>query len=437
MTTDAEADRPSRRGFLKQAAVAPAAAVLLGGTMPGTASAATATATVASDGGGGGSWPGLAPDLVLFNGEVLTMDDEVPRAEALAVGDGRIVAVGSDGELRALVGPRTKVIDLEGRTVIPGLTDGHNHAIRSGEAYRQESYWLDAASLSEALALVTEEARGRPSDVWVAVVGSWHPNQFVERRAPTVAELTAASPVNPVYVQYLYDYALLNESGIRVLGLNESSTPPVPGIQVERDGGGRATGRLFGGIGPFNALTARLLPTTAAMKEASLAAFLAELAGCGVTGFIDDSSGPEAAYEALFALRDQGGLPVRAGYRVPAQTPGEEPAFFQSLMAFRAPQDPDGLTPFVGLGELLTFGTFDGTLLEPGFRASASSLAALESIATLAASRRIPLEAHAYTDDAGSQILDVFEEVNRVYPIAELRWAMAHLTTGTVATIGG
>lgn len=424
MTSNVEAAQSSRRKFLKQAAVAVPAAALISGALPATASADTV-----------GPQPGFAPDLVLVNGEVLTMDEALPRTQALAVSGGRIVAVGSNAEIQALIGPRTKVVDVEGRTVIPGLTDGHNHALRGGESHHLESYWLDLTSLRDALAVITRDAQQRSADAWVAVVGGWHPDQFVEQRPPTVTELTAASPTNPVYVQYLYDYALLNDSGIRALGLNQSTTPPVPGTQVERDGAGQATGRLFGTIGPFNALTVKLLPATFDMQKAALADYLAELAGCGITGFIDDSAGPSASYDILFALREQGGLPVRAGYRVPAQTPGSEPAFFESLMAFRAPQDPDGLTPFVGLGELLTFGTYDGTLLSAGFRAPAPSLTDLETIATFAASRGIPLEAHAYTDDAGSQILDVFEKVNQTYPIGELRWAMAHLTTGTVDTI--
>lgn len=435
MEANTEVNGSSRRKFLKQGAVAVAvpAGALLGGALPGTASAATLA------GGDGTLRPGLAPDLVLVNGEVLTMDDKLPRAQALAIIDGRIAAVGSNADLRALAGPGTRVIDLQGRTVIPGLTDAHTHAIRGGLTYHQETYWLDVTSLRDGLALITQDALERASDEWVAVVGSWHPNQFVERRAPTVAELSSASPTNPVYVQYLYDYAVLNESGIRSLGLNESTTPPVPGIQVERDRSGRATGRLLGtvgsSIGPFNALVAKIFPATSEMQKASLAGYLAELASCGITGFIDESAGPEAAYETLFAVRDQGGLPLRAGYRVPAQTAGDESSFFQSLMAFRAPRDPDGLTPFMGIGEVLNFGTFDETLLTPGFQAPASSLADLETIATLAATLQVPVETHAYTDDAAAQILDVFEKVNQTYPIGNLRWVMAHLTTGTIATV--
>jgi predicted amidohydrolase YtcJ len=375
------------------------------------------------------------PDLILVNGAIVTMDEHHPRARAIAITDDEITAVGSSRAVARLAGPDTRTIDLRGRTVIPGLVDGHTHAIRGGQTFDQETYWLGVGSLEEALARVTEAASQREPDEWVAVVGSWHPNQFTERRAPTVADLSEASPTNPVYVQYLYDYALVNEAGIDALRLNSSQNPPVPGITVERGANGQATGRLFGGIGPFNALVATLLPATFEERKDSLENYFTALNSFGVTGFIDDSAGPPTSYETLFALNDEGRLSLRAGYRVPAQTPGNESAFFESVMAFRAPRERGGPTPFLGIGESLVFGVNDGVRMAPGFQATPEALAELEEVATLAASRRIPLEIHAYTDDAASQILDVFERVNETHRIRGLRWAMAHLNTGSPETI--
>lgn len=376
-----------------------------------------------------------APDLILVNGVILTMDEEQPRARAIAITGDQITAVGSSRAVARLAGRGTQTVNLRGRTVIPGLVDGHTHAIRGGQTFDDETYWLGVDSLEDALAGITRAATEREPDEWVAVVGSWHPNQFREKRAPTVADLTEASPTDPVYVQYLYDYALVNEAGIDALGLNASQTPPVPGIVVERDADGQATGRLFGGIGPFNMLISTLLPATFEERKASLEHYFTALNASGVTGFIDDSAGPATSYETLFALNDEGRLSLRAGYRVPAQTPGNESAFFESVMAFRAPRQRGGPTPFVGMGESIVFGINDGVRMGPGFQATPEALAELEEVATLAASRRIPLEIHAYTDDAASQILDVFEQVDEIHPIRGLRWAMAHLNTGSPETI--
>ena len=375
------------------------------------------------------------PDLVLVNGEILTMDDGRPRASAIAVTDDEITAVGSSRSVARLAGRHTQTINLRGRTVIPGLVDGHTHAIRGGQTFDQETYWLDARSLDEALGRVTRAASERAPGEWVAVIGSWHPNQFTEKRPPTVADLTEAAPETPVYVQYLYDYALVNEAGIEALGLNSSQAPPVPGVTVERDANGQATGRLLGGIGPFNTLVASILPASFDERKDSLGHYFGALNRSGVTGLIDDSAGPAASYETLFALSDEGRLTLRAGFRVPAQTPGNESAFFESVMAFRAPRERGGPTPFVGMGESVVFGVNDGVRMGPGFQATPEALAELEEVATLAATRRIPLEIHAYTDDAASQILDVFERVDAVHPIGNLRWAMAHLNTGSLETI--
>jgi predicted amidohydrolase YtcJ len=400
----------------------------------GVGESATALAAVGSSAQAGGA--GARPDVILVNGVVLTMDARRPRAQAIAITDERITAVGSTRAVRRLAGARTRRVNLRGRTVIPGLIDGHTHAIRGGQTFDRETYWLGVGSLRTALALVTEAAGERRADQWVAVVGAWHPNQFSERRAPTVADLTAASPTNPVYVQYQYDYALVNEAGIRALRLNESTAPPVPGITVERDANGQATGRLSGGIGPFNALTAALLlPATPQQRQANLEHFFSALNASGVTGFIDDGAGPPATYETLFALARQRRLTLRAGYRIPAQSPGNESAFFESVMAFRPPFQPGGLTPFLGIGESLVFGLNDGVRQSPGFEPTPAARAEFEKLATFAASRGIPLEIHAYTDDLASEILDVLEQVNRTHRIRGLRWAIAHLNTGSERTI--
>ncbi|UJA20456.1 amidohydrolase [Thermoleophilia bacterium SCSIO 60948] len=420
-------DRRSLDGFPQRrrdaAGFALACIAALGASIAGTGVGASTAA------------PGSAPDVILRNGEILTMDGKRPRAQAIAITDERISAVGRDGAVTRTAGLRTRVVNLRGRTVVPGLIDGHTHAIRGGQTYADETYWLDETSLASALDKIADEAAAKAPEEWTAVIGGWHPNQFSEGEAPTVADLTEAAPDRPVYVQYLYDYALVNDAGIEALGLNESETPPAPGIVVERDENGDATGRLTGGIGPFNTLVATLLPATPEERKDSLESYFGELTERGVTGFIDDSAGPSSAYDALYALADEGRLDLRAGYRIPAQAPGNESAFFEQVMAFRPPRQPDGEIPFVGIGESIVFGVNDGVRYSPGFQSTPEARQELREVATYAAQKRIPLEIHAYNDDTASQILDVFEEVDQTYPIGGLRWAMAHLNTGSPETI--
>ena len=159
----------------------------------------------------------LAPaqsTTVLFNGKILTVDPKSSTAEAVAVRDGRIVAVGKSAELRKMAGSQARVINLEGRTVIPGLIDSHMHAIRAALSFSTEVNWIGARSLAEALDRIRQAAHSMPPGAWLIVAGGWNAQQFAENRRPTQAELVAAAPDNPVYIQLGYGWAILTPKGL-------------------------------------------------------------------------------------------------------------------------------------------------------------------------------------------------------------------------------
>ena len=137
-------------------------------------------------------------DTLLVNGKVITVDPQSSIREAVAVRDGRIAAVGSTADIRKLAGPRTRVIDLEGRTVIPGLSDSHMHAIRAALSFSTEVNWIGTRSLGEALGRIRAAAQAKGPKAWLIVAGGWNVEQFRENRRPTQAELVAAAPENPV-----------------------------------------------------------------------------------------------------------------------------------------------------------------------------------------------------------------------------------------------
>ena len=143
-------------------------------------------------------------DTVLINGKILTADAQFSTQQALAVRDGKITAVGSTAQIRKLAGEKTRVIDLSGRTVIPGLIDSHMHAIRAASFFASESNWAGVPSLAEALNRIRESAKAKRPGEWVIVGGGWKPEQFKEHRLPTQAELTEAAGDHPAYVQMLY-----------------------------------------------------------------------------------------------------------------------------------------------------------------------------------------------------------------------------------------
>jgi predicted amidohydrolase YtcJ len=375
------------------------------------------------------------PTRILFNGGVLTMDASDRVVQAVAIDGDRIVAVGSNDEVQRLAGPRTKVLDLGGRTVIPGLGDAHNHAIRGGQTYRFETYWYDVTTLAVALEVLKEAAAKKGPGKWVTVAGSWAPEQFKENRAPSFDDLTASLPDNPAYVQYLYDYAVVNARGLAALGLDKQDAS-IPGIEVERGADGRPTGKLFGNIGSFSGLFARIAASNDEERKQSLASYFAELNARGVTAIVDAAGGGSggAVYDPLFALHREGKLTLRVAYRVSAQTPGNEAAWYSNILSYMPPRFGDDKLRFLGLGEIVVFKVNDGVRMAPGFDAQNDGREELYKVAVMAARRKYPLEIHAYTDDAARQILDVFERVSQTADIRNLRWCIAHIHTATRET---
>src|SRR5687768_12115350 len=134
-------------------------------------------------------------DTILVNGRILTVDSRFSVHSALAVREGRILALGSDQEVRKVSGPATRTIDLQGRTVIPGLIDSHMHATRAALSFSTEVNWIGAASLADALNRLRDASRNVKTGDWLIVVTPPATLEtFKERRRPTQAELVAAAP---------------------------------------------------------------------------------------------------------------------------------------------------------------------------------------------------------------------------------------------------
>src|ERR1700759_5219749 len=174
------------------------------------------------------------PDLILYNGKIATQNERRSIVEAVAVRDGRILTVGTDREMMACRGEQTQVINLNKRTVIPGLNDSHTHLIRGGLNYNLELRWDGVPSLADGLRMLRDQARRTPPGQWVRVVGGWSEFQFAERRMPTIDELNRAAPDTPVFILHLYDRALLNRAALRALGYT-SQTPNPPAGEIVRD----------------------------------------------------------------------------------------------------------------------------------------------------------------------------------------------------------
>ena len=176
-------------------------------------------------------------DLMISNGNIATLDERGTMARAVAVKDGKILAVGSDEDVAQYKGPDTQVIDAGKRTVIPGLNDSHLHVIRGGLNYNMELRWDGVPSLADAMRMLKEQARRTPPGQWVRVVGGWSEFQFAERRMPTLEEINEAAPDTPVFVLHLYCRAMLNKAALRACGYTKD-TPNPPGGEIQHDSEG-------------------------------------------------------------------------------------------------------------------------------------------------------------------------------------------------------
>jgi predicted amidohydrolase YtcJ len=185
----------------------------------------------------------MSAETIIYNAKIAT--NGVPSfVEAVAIGNGKIIATGKNDEILRQRSPETKVIDGKGRTVIPGLNDSHMHPIRGGLNYNMELRWDGVSSLADALRMLKEQAARTPAPQWVRVVGGWTEFQFAERRMPTLDEINAAAPDTPVFVLHLYDRALLNGAAIRAVGYTKDTPAPLAG-EIQYDKNGNPTGLLI------------------------------------------------------------------------------------------------------------------------------------------------------------------------------------------------
>lgn len=376
----------------------------------------------------------VAPDLILHNGRITTFDGRKPEVSAIALADGRVMAIGSDRDVMKLAHGTTQVVDLDGRRVIPGLNDSHTHLIRGGLNFNLELRWEGVPSLSIALDMLRRQAQDTPAPQWVRVVGGWSEFQFAEGRMPTLPEINKAAPHTPVFILHLYGRALLNRAALEVLGIGKD-TPDPPGGVIERDASGNATG-LF-----LAKPSALILYSTLARGPKlpyeyqlnSTRHYMREMNRLGITSVIDAGGGGQNFpddYRVIQDLHDKRQLTVRIAYNLFAQKAGAELQSYRDWAGIIAPGQGDELLRMNGAGENLTWSAADfENFLEPRPELPPVVESELEAIVRFLVEQRWPFRIHATYDETIDRFLGVFEKVNRSVPFAGLRFIIDHAET--------
>jgi len=376
-------------------------------------------------------------DLILVNARVTTLDPKTPTASAIGMQGGRFVAVGDEKHVKAHARDATKVIkviDVGGRTVIPGLNDSHLHLIRGGLNYNMELRWDGVPSLADAMRMLEAQAARTPPPQWVRVVGGWSEFQFVERRMPSLREINAAAPDTPVFVLHLYDRAMLNGAALRACGYTKD-TPSPPGGEIERDKQGNPTGLLV--ARPNAAILYSTLAKGPKLppehQTNSTRQFMREMNRLGITSAIDAGGGYQNYpddYRIIEDLHARGEMTVRVAYNLFTQHPKEEYEDFSKWVKVTAPGKGSDFYRMNGAGEMLVFSAADfEDFLEARPNLPSSMEQELTKVVRLLAEKRWPFRLHATYDESITRFLNVFEAVSREIPFAGLRWFFDHAET--------
>ena len=373
-------------------------------------------------------------DTILINGKIATVDDRFTMAQALAIKDRRIIASGSNDAVRKHAGASTKVIDLKGRTVVPGLIDNHSHWIRAAE--HDELRFDGVTTRAQAVKMLAERLATKKPGEWVVVLGGWSEEQFTDEvRGFPLAELDAIAPNNPVVLQSIYRHSYLNSTALKMAKIDDS-TPNPPGGTIEKDAAGKITGVVRGAGGvAFVAGKVPLKDRDAWLDNTrKLATYLNSL---GITAW-GDAGGRgmgQKHYQPYQDLADRDELNVRVFWttiRQPVNTAEVDKVLLEipSLKPFQGNDYFD----HIGWGETV-YRPLTTQLLSRGGNTKPEDLAQMMRIVRALAEKGIYHNSHVEMVNVIDAFLDQYEALNREAPIRGLRWSFSHLDQITDAQL--
>jgi hypothetical protein len=366
-----------------------------------------------------------APDLIVLNATIYTLDSALPRAQALAIKDGRFILVGSNAEVDAIAGPQTERLEAAGRVIIPGMIDAHAHLPNLGRLLRTVNL-KGTTSYEEVIVLVKRRAEQLKTGTWIVGRG-WDQNDWDSREFPTHQALSAAVPRNPVYLERVDGHAALaNAMALNLAGVDWRTEDP-DGGKIIRDADGKPAGTL---IDEARLLVASIIPPVSQRElAAQIQAGMREANRWGLTGIHDAGVGADTVelYEELAA---QGQLTLRYYAMVEAGSPGllellghgPRIAMGDNMVWTRAIKvSADGAMGSRGAALLRDYHD------DPGNRGlMLADYDSVLTVARLALENGFQLNVHAIGDRANRSVLDAYQEALREYPGRDHRFRIEH-----------
>jgi predicted amidohydrolase YtcJ len=355
------------------------------------------------------------PDQILTNGKIITVDERFRIAQAVAIRGARIVAVGSNQEITQLAGPNTKRIDLKGKSVIPGLIDNHAHLMRAGLTWAREVRLDGVDSRKEALEMLRAKAKTLAPGEWLFNLGGWSHYQFTDDKRPfTREELDQIAPNNPALLQEVAADAHVNSRAIQVMGLDKKTDK-----WIARDASGKPTGVI--NQGGARALGFAIPQSSPEQIESSERTMIKDLNRAGLTAF-NNSGCDEEIMDLYRRWEKQGQLNIRD----------------YCMATVPVGRGADAVTKI--LPEISKIKLFQGdeyvdhTLYgEHSYGPVGDAAATPEDFAQWARIAReiakagMPLQEHAHLETAIEGFLNQIEQINKEYPVRNLRWSLIHL----------
>jgi predicted amidohydrolase YtcJ len=370
-------------------------------------------------------------DAVFVNGKVFTADDGSALAQGFAIRDGRFIAVGSSDAVRQHAGPATKVVDLGGRFVTPGLADGHLHNEGGGPGIDLSA----TRSLADLFAAVERAAKAAPPDAVLVSNSDWHEAQLKEQRLPTARELDRVVPAHPlVLVRGGHEY-ILNSAAFRKWSITKD-TPSPSGGEIGKDADGELNGELVD-----NAKSLVTLPRPGAITAENVLTTQRKLNAFGITSVRIPGSYRGEFFSALGAVleaRKSGALTLRYNVYLPGSGVREVERMREILARSPLKQDEGDEWVRIGGVKLLVDGGFEGGHMSRPFVGQLGKNGTYFGITVVPPAQYTAIvkllnaggwhvTTHAVGDAALDQVLDAYEAADAERSIAGKRWAIEHL----------